>query len=387
MAIQMIDLLAQRARIKERLDAAIEAVLESGAFVMGPQICALEEALSAFTGAGRTLTCANGTDALLLPLLAWGVGEGDAVFCPSFTFVATAEIIAWLGATPVFVDILPDTYNIDPDHLDREIARVRREGALAPKAVIAVDLFGQLADYPRLAGIARKHGLKLVSDNAQGFGATLAGAHPIKWADVVTTSFYPAKPLGCYGDGGAVQTDDAALWDVMDSLRIHGKATSRDAEGRDFAHDPKYLNLRVGLNSRLDTIQAAILLEKLAIFPDEILRRQTVARRYNEGLKGAVLKTPILRDGAVSVWAQYTIEADNRDGLAAGLKSGGVPTAVYYPVPMHRQAPYRRFAAGALPVTEAKAETVISLPMHAYLDEKTQDRIIEAVRAFAGRAA
>ncbi len=385
MSIAFIDLQAQRARIKDRMNAAINAVVESSAYVMGPQVAEFEKELSAFSGAKRTLSCANGTDALALPLMAWGIGPGDAVFCPSFTFAATAEIIPWFGASPVFIDILPDTYNMDPAHLDAAIEQVKREGKMKPKVVIAVDLFGQPADYPAIAAIARKHDLKLIADSAQGFGCTLNGKHPIEWADVVTTSFFPAKPLGCYGDGGAVQTNDDDFWELLDSLRVHGKASKVDIAQQKFEHDPKYLNLRVGMNSRLDTIQAAVLLEKLKIFADEIEKRNVIAKRYNDQLASNVISVPKVIEGGLSVWAQYTIEVPDRGGLAAHLKNTGIPTAVYYPIPIHKQNVYSHYplGPGGLPVSEAKAETVISLPMHPYLDTATQDRIIAAVREFA----
>jgi dTDP-4-amino-4,6-dideoxygalactose transaminase len=382
--IPFIDLAAQQQRIKPEIDAAIQRVLAHGAYVMGPEVRAFEAQLAAFCGAKLALSCANGTDAIALPLMAWGVGAGDAVFCPSFTFTATAEVVPWFGAEPVFVDILPDTYNIDPVKLDLAIQAIQAEGRLTPKAIIAVDLFGQPADYPAISEIAKRHGLKLIADSAQGFGCTLNGEHPIRWADVVTTSFFPAKPLGCYGDGGAVLTDDAALWNLMDSLRVHGKAVAGDVDSEGFGHDPKYLNARVGMNSRLDTLQAAILLEKLKIFADEIELRDRVALRYAKGLKG-VVKTPTVIAGGVSVWAQYTVEHDDRDGLAAHLKTQGVPSAAYYPVPMHRQAPYCGYPQpGGLPVSEAAAERVIALPMHAYLDAQVQDKIVDAVRGFNG---
>jgi dTDP-4-amino-4,6-dideoxygalactose transaminase len=345
--------------------------------------------MSTFAGAKRSLSCANGTDALVLPLMAWGVADGDAVFCPSFTFAATAEIVPWTGASPVFVDILPDTYNMDPDHLEASIKQVIKDGKLKPKVIIAVDLFGQPADYPRIAGIANKYNLKLIADSAQGFGGTLNRKHPVEWADCVTTSFFPAKPLGCYGDGGAVQTNDNDLADLIDSLRVHGKATKSDIEKTKFEHDPKYLNVRIGLNSRLDTIQAAILIEKLAIFADEIEKRNVVAKRYNDGLKDHVTSTPAMIKGGVSTWAQYTIEVGDRDGLAAHLKRDGVPTAVYYPIPIHKQKIYSVYPTGpgGLPVSEAKAGTVISLPMHPYLEPAVQDQIIEKIRAFNGAKA
>jgi UDP-2-acetamido-2-deoxy-ribo-hexuluronate aminotransferase len=382
--IPFIDLAAQQARIRPALDAAIARVLAHGAYVMGPEVRTFEAQLAAFCGARRALSCANGTDALALPLMAWEIGPGDAVFCPSFTFAATPEVIPWTGATPVFVDILPDTFNLDPDHLEAAIAAVQAEGRLAPAAVIAVDLFGQPADYPRIAEVCRRHGLELIADSAQGFGGTLNGEHPIAWANVATTSFFPAKPLGGYGDGGAVLTRDDSLWERMDSLRVHGKAVAGD--GALNGHDPKYLNARIGMNSRLDTLQAAILIEKLAIFEDEIAARQRVAARYAQGLAEVCLSVPTVIDGGVSTWAQYVIEHRNRDGLAAHLKAQGIPSAVYYPVPMHRQTPYAAFpqGPGGLPVSEAKAKTVLALPMHPYLTPETQDRIIDAIRAFNG---
>lgn len=384
--IPFIDLAAQQSRLKPRIDAAIQRVLAHGAYVMGPEVRAFEDQLAQFGRARHAVSCANGTDALALPLMAWEIGPGDAVFCPAFTFAATPEVIPWTGATPVFVDVLADTYNLDPDDLEAAIAAVREKGELRPAAVIAVDLFGQPADYPRLAEICRRHGLKLIADSAQGFGCTLGGEHPIRWADAATTSFFPAKPLGAYGDGGAVLTDDDALAERMDSLRIHGKMTKSDINGHRWDHDPKYLNARVGMNSRLDTLQAAILIEKLSVFAEEIELRQTVAQRYAEGLEDHVLSIPGVIEGGVSVWAQYVIEHHDRDGLAAHLKTLGVPTAVYYPLPMHRQAPYACFpiAPGGLPVSDAKSATVLALPMHAYLTEDVQDHIIEAVRGYNG---
>jgi dTDP-4-amino-4,6-dideoxygalactose transaminase len=384
--IPFIDLAAQQARLKPGIDAAIQRVLAHGGYVMGPEVRAFEEQLAEFGRVKHALSCGNGTDALALPLMAWGIGHGDAVFCPSFTFAATPEVIPWTGATPVFIDILPDTYNIDPDHLEAAIDAVKAKGKLTPRAVIAVDLFGQPADYPRLHDICRRHGLKLIADSAQGFGCTLNGDHPIRWADAATTSFFPAKPLGGYGDGGAVLTNDAALWERMDSLRVHGKVVKSDLDGRSFSHDPKYLNMRIGMNSRLDTMQAAILIEKLAVFAEEIELRQDAADRYAEGLADHVMSTPKVIEGGRSVWAQYVIEHHDRDGLAAHLRALGVPTAVYYPVPMHRQTPYADFPVGpgGLPVSDAKAATVLALPMHAYLREDVQDQIIDAVRGYNG---
>jgi dTDP-4-amino-4,6-dideoxygalactose transaminase len=371
MALAFIDLKAQQSRIRPRIDAAIARVLDHGAYVMGPEVGAFEKQLAAFGQAELALSCANGTDAVVLPLMAWGVGPGDAVFCPSFTFAATAEVVPWTGAAPVFVDILPDTYNMDPAHLEQAIEGVKREGRLKPAAVIAVDLFGQPADYPRIADICRRHGLKLLADSAQGFGCTLDGAHPLHWADATATSFFPAKPLGCYGDGGAVLTNDPDLWKRMDSLRIHGKG------------EDKYDNIVIGMNSRLDTIQAAILIEKLAIFAEEITLRNAVADRYAAGLNRAV-GVPAVIAGGTSVWAQYTIESDDRDGLAAHLKDKGIPTAAYYPKPLHMQTAYKAFPVGGngLPVSEAKAARVLSLPMHPYLGVEDQDTIVAAIREF-----
>jgi dTDP-4-amino-4,6-dideoxygalactose transaminase len=386
MSMPFIDLAAQQRRIRDKIDAAIAQVLDSGAYVMGPQVREFEAKLAAFGQAKLALSCGNGTDAIALPLMAWGVGRGDAVFCPSFTFAATPEVVPWVDATPVFVDVLPGHLQPRPRQAGRRHRRREGRGQADPEGG---DRRRPVRPARRLSGHqgrCDREGLKLIADSAQGFGCTLNGQHPLHWADVATTSFFPAKPLGCYGDGGAVLTNDATLWDLMDSYRVHGKAVGPDLEGKTFDHDPKYLNTRIGMNSRLDTIQAAILIEKLALFAEEIALRQVVADRYAEGLKGAVLSTPSVIDGGVSVWAQYVIEHENRDGLAAHLKTQGVPTAVYYPVPMHVQTPYAHFprGAGGLPVTEAKAETVLALPMHPYLGEADQQKVIDAIRAFNG---
>jgi UDP-2-acetamido-2-deoxy-ribo-hexuluronate aminotransferase len=370
--IPFIDLQAQRARIADKIDAGIAKVLAHGQFIFGPEVKALEAQLAAFAQAKHCIGNANGTDALVLPLWAWGVGEGDAVFSPSFTFAATAEIVPWVQATPVFVDVLPDTYNLDPASLEAAIAGVKKDGKLKPKAVIAVDLFGQPADYPAISAICKREGMKLVADSAQGFGCTLNGKHPMAWADAQTTSFFPAKPLGCYGDGGATLTNDDADNVMMRSIAFHG------ASG-----DDKYNCARIGMNSRLDTIQAAILIEKLAIFADEIRARNEVADRYAHMLEGLV-RTPTVIDGGVSTWAQYVIEADDRDGLAAHLRTAEIPTAQYYPKPLHKQTAYESFpvGAGGLKVSEAIAHRVLALPMHPYLDGQTQTRIAAAVREF-----
>lgn len=381
--IGFIDLLAQRRRLGARIDEAVMGVVNSGAYIMGPEVQTFECELAAFGQANHALSCANGTDALILPLMAWGIGRGDAVFCPSFSFAATAEVLPLVGASPVFVDILPDTYNMDPDSLESAIEMIKAEGKLVPKAIIAVDLFGQPANYPRISALAKANNLKLIADSAQGFGCTLNRHHPLHWADVATASFFPAKPLGCYGDGGAVLTNDSYLWELMDSLRVHGKATKSDLSGKTFDHDPKYLNIRVGMNSRLDTIQAAVLLEKLAIFPEEIETRNRVAARYNN-LLANIVTVPTVIEGGISNWAQYTIELDQRDAFSVFAKSWGVPTAAYYPMPIHTQQVYSHYpvSPSGLEVTKAKAGRVISLPMHPYLDTQTQDHIVACVTAF-----
>ena len=386
--IPFIDLQAQRKRLGQPLEDAILKVVRSGAYIMGPEIGEFERQLAAFGQAPFALSCGSGTEALVLPLMAWGIGPGDAVFCPSFTFAATAEAMPLVGASPVFVDIDPDTYNMDAESLQAAIEAVKREGKLTPRAVIAVDLFGQPADYPAIARVCAKHGLKLIADSAQGFGCTLDGKHPIHWADVATTSFFPAKPLGCYGDGGAVLSKDDSFHDLLVSLRVHGQAVKSDIVGKTFEHDPKYLNVRIGMNSRMDTIQAAVLIEKLKIFEDEIAARNRVADRYAQGL-GDLVTTPAVIDGGVSVWAQYTIETKDRDGLALHLREAGVPSAVYYPIPIHKQGVYSGYpvAPAGLPVTEAKSHQVISLPMHPYLTEDDQDQVIAALGAFVKKNA
>jgi dTDP-4-amino-4,6-dideoxygalactose transaminase len=370
--IPFIDLQAQRARIEDKIDAAVSKVIRSGAYIFGPEVKTLEGQLAQFAEAKHCIANANGTDALVLPLWAWGVCEGDAVFCPSFTFAATAEIVPWTNATPVFVDVLPDTYNMDPASLEAAIAGVKKDGKLKPRAVIAVDLFGQPADYPAIAAICKRESLKLIADSAQGYGATLNGKHPMHWADAQTTSFFPAKPLGCYGDGGATLTNNDDDNVLMRSLAFHG------ASG-----DDKYNCARIGMNSRLDTIQAAILIEKLAIFADEIRARNEIADRYAHMLEGLV-QTPKVIAGGISTWAQYVIEADNRDGLAAHLREAGIPTAMYYPKPLHKQTAYETFpmGAGGLKVSETICHRVLALPMHPYLDGQTQTKIANAIRDF-----
>lgn len=369
--IPFIDLAAQQARIRDRVEAAMRRTLDHGAYIMGPEIGELETGLAAFCGARHAVACSNGTDALALVLMAKGVKPGDAVFCPSFTFAATAEVVAWLGATPYFVDIEADTYNMDPASLATAIGEAREAG-LTPAGVISVDLFGLPADYDRIEPVAAENGLWLLCDAAQGFGATYKDRKVGTIGMATTTSFFPAKPLGAYGDGGAVFTDDDEMAALLRSLLFHGKGNDR------------YDNVRIGMNGRLDSLQAGVLLEKLAIFPEEIEARNRIAARYSDGFSN-VLVTPHIPDGSTSVWAQYTLRAPghDRDALTAALKERGVPTAVYYPKPLHQQTAYKEFPVvrGSLPVSERAAGEVFSLPMHAYLDEETQDFIIGSVRA------
>jgi dTDP-4-amino-4,6-dideoxygalactose transaminase len=369
--IPFIDLGAQRRRLGRAIDDAIARVTAHCQFIGGPEVAEFEAALADFCGARHAVGCASGTDALLLVLMARGIGPGDAVICPSFTFCATAEVVVLAGATPVFADVDADTFNLDAASLKRAVATAERHG-LKARAVIPVDLFGLPADHDAIAAVAKAHGLYVLDDAAQGFGAACRGRRLGTLAPATATSFFPAKPLGCYGDGGAVLTDDTGLVETLRSLRVHG-------QGAD-----KYDNVLIGMTSRLDTMQAAVLIEKLKIFADEIAARDAVASRYAEGLAGAAI-VPRVPDGMTSVWAQYTIrvEPPRRDGLAAALKAQGIPTAIYYPKPLHRQEAYKHFPAAdnGLPVTDRLASEVISLPMHPYLDAPTQDRVIEAVRA------
>jgi dTDP-4-amino-4,6-dideoxygalactose transaminase len=365
--IEFVDLGAQRRRLGAQMDAAILRVVDHGRYVLGPEVAELEKKLAAFCGARHCIGVANGTDALLMALLAKGVTSGDAVLVPSFTFAATAEVVALVGATPVFVDVFEDSFNIDPASLEAGVTAARAAG-LVPKVVIPVDLFGQPADYDAIEPVARRHGLWLLVDAAQSFGASYRGRKVGSIGDVATTSFFPAKPLGCYGDGGAIFTDDDALAATLRSLRAHG-------QGGD-----KYDNVRIGLNGRLDTIQAAILLQKLEIFEDEIAARQRVAERYHQRL-GNLVRVPRLLPGASSVWAQYTLVSERRDAIVASCTAAGVPTAVYYPLALSQQTAYRHYpqAASGVAVSERLSKEVVSLPMHPYLDEPTQARICDAV--------
>ena len=371
--IPFIDLQAQRRRLGAPLDEAIRKAVEGGQWILGPQVAQLEKDLAAWAGVKHAIACANGTDALLLVLRAWGIGPGDAVFVPAFTFAASAEVVALAGAVPVFVDVLPDTFNMDPASLEAAIALVKKDDALTPKAVMPVDLFGQPADYRSLAPIARREGLKLLCDTAQGFGGVMDGKRTGSIGDAAATSFFPAKPLGCYGDGGACFTNDDDLKDKLLSLRMHGQGSDR------------YEHVAIGMNSRLDTIQAAILIEKLKIFEDEIQARNTIARRYSEAFAGSNrIKTPFVIEGATSTWAQYTLQVADRAAFQSKLKEAGVPSMVYYPIPLSRQPAYAHYPSAPTPVSEALSGHVVSLPMHPYLDEATQDRITAAVLASLG---
>jgi dTDP-4-amino-4,6-dideoxygalactose transaminase len=369
--VPFIDIAAQRRRLGKSIDEAVARVLDHCQFINGPEVTALEAALAEFSGARHVVSCASGTDALLMVLMAKQVGPGDAVLCPSFTFCATGEVVALTGATPVFVDVDEATFNMDPASLARGIATARQRG-LKPRAVIPVDLFGQSADHDAIGAIAGDEGLFVLDDAAQSFGASYKGRRLGTFGLATATSFFPAKPLGCFGDGGAIFTDDDGLAETLRSIRVHG-------QGFD-----KYDNVRLGITGRLDTMQAAILIEKLKIFEDEIAARNEVAERYARGL-GNLVTVPRLASGCTSVWAQYTIrlpKGANRDDFAAALKTQGIPTAIYYSKSMHQQTAYREFpvADGGLPACERLSDDVISLPMHAYLDEAMQQRVIEAVR-------
>ena len=368
--IPFIDLQAQRRRIGEPLNHAIRAAVEGGQWILGPQVAELEKRLAEFAGVRYCITCANGTDALLIVLRAWNIGLGDAVFVPAFTFAASAEVIALVGAEPVFVDVVDDTYNMDAASLEAAISLVKAQGRLTPRAVMPVDLFGQPADYRAIEPIVRREKLKMLCDTAQGFGGMIDGRRTGSIGDAAATSFFPAKPLGCYGDGGAVFTDDAELDALLRSIRMHGQGSNR------------YENVRIGVNSRLDTIQAAILIEKLKVFPREIEMREAVARRYNEAFSASnVIKLPKLIAGSSSTWAQYTVQVPSRETFQASLREFGVPTAVYYPVPLSQQKGYSNFTSVPTPASDRISRAVVSLPMHPDLDEPTQNRIIEAVFA------
>ena len=373
MPIPFIDLQAQRRRLGRRIDDAMQRVLAHGQFVLGPEVAELERALSELSGAPHVIACANGTDAIVLAIKALGIGPGDAVIVPAFTFSASAEAVVLAGASPVFCDVLADSCNIDPRSMAAAVQMAKAAG-LKPRAVMPVDLFGFPADYPTIEALSAEHGLAIIADAAQSFGAALGDRRVGTFGNIATTSFFPSKPLGCYGDGGAIFTRDAQTAALLRSLRCHGEGQHR------------YDNVRVGLNSRLDSLQAAVLLAKLSIFTEEIALRQQVALRYNAALRD-VVEVPQIDNATSSVWAQYTIKLDNREAVAAALKQAGVPTAIYYPRSLHEQPAYVGYPVveGGLPVAEKLAKRVLSLPFHPYLDGPTQDFIIDQLRAALAR--
>lgn len=370
--MQFIDLKSQYEKIKEQINTGINGVLEHGRYVFGPEIEELEERLANYVGVKHAIACSSGTDALLMPLMAWGIGQGDAVFTTPFTFVASAEVISLVGATPVFVDINPKTYNIDPEKLEEAIIKVKQEGKLNPKAIIPVDLFGLPAELHKLEAVAERHNLLLLEDAAQGFGGTLDGKKAGSFGNAGATSFFPAKPLGCYGDGGAIFTNDDKLKEKLVSIRVHGMSATE-----------RYDNVRIGLNARMDSIQAAVLLAKLDIFDAELVKRNTVAASYTAKLSKKVI-TPFVPGGYYSCWAQYSILVENsqhRDELRNKLQEQGIPTAVYYPIPLHLQTAYSYlgYSKGEMPISESISERIFSLPMHPYLTEEEIDKICELI--------
>ena len=369
--LDFIDLKTQQQRISALLNENIQRVLAHGQYIMGPEIHALETRLAAYVGVKHAISCSSGTDALLMPLMAYGVGPGDAIFTTPFTFIATAEVIQLLGATPVFVDIDPKTFNLDPEALAEAVGRLKQKPGMShlkPKGVIPVDLFGQPADYDRIQTIAQGHGLFVLEDAAQSFGATYKGRRAGALAAVAATSFFPAKPLGGYGDGGAIFTDDDNLADVLRSIRVHG-------QGKD-----KYENVRIGLNGRLDTLQAAVLLAKLEIFDQEVVDRQRIAQQYSQALNAA-MEVPSVAPDCTSVWAQYSVLSEHRELLLKKLQEAQIPAAIYYPVPLHLQGAFAHlgYQAGDFPVSENASRRIFSLPMHPYLGQADQERIVQAL--------
>jgi UDP-2-acetamido-2-deoxy-ribo-hexuluronate aminotransferase len=370
--MQFIDLKKQQSFIREMIEDNIKKVLDHGMYIMGPEIRELEDKLAEYAATKYCVACSSGTDALLMPLLAWGIGPGDAVITSPFTFIATAEVISLVGATPVFVDIDEDTYNIDPDKLEKQIENLLIEGKLTPKLIIPVDIFGLLADYDRIEKIAGKYDLLLLEDAAQSFGASFHGKRAGSYGDAAATSFFPAKPLGCYGDGGAVFTDNEELHELLLSVRVHGQGEN------------KYKNDRIGINGRIDSIQAAVLLAKLTLFEKEIEMRNEVARKYSEALSPSVV-VPFIPDGNISAWAQYSVLAKDslhRDELMAALQKENIPTAVYYPIPLHLQKAFDNLEhkKGDMPVSEDIGSRVFSLPMHPYMADEDIEKIAKVIK-------
>jgi UDP-2-acetamido-2-deoxy-ribo-hexuluronate aminotransferase len=368
MNIPFIDLKAQQKLLRSDIDRRIAVVLDHGKYIMGPEVAELENMLADFAGVRHAVTVSSGTDAILMALMAADIGQGDAVFLPAFTFTATAEVVLMVGATPVFVDVDPHTCNIDPDDLSQRIDRIEQEGNLSPRAIISVDLFGLPADYPKLGRIAARYDMLLIDDAAQSFGGAQGNKRVGALAPVTATSFFPAKPLGCYGDGGAVFTNDDEIAETYKSIRAHGKGGA------------KYDIIRVGLNARLDTMQAAVLLAKLCVFAEEIESRDKLARLYDARLSGSV-NVPARTENSVSAWAQYTVQLENRDKVQETLKVAGIPTMVYYPLPMHLQSAYRPYGdgEGSMPVSEHLSKSVLSLPMHPYMEDKVAHFICDSI--------
>lgn len=370
--MQFRDLRTQYIQLKSEIDGGIAEVIQNTNFISGKPVKELEDQLAQYVGVKHCITCGNGTDALTLVMMAWGIKEGDAVFVPDFTFFSSGEIVAFSGATPVFYDVRTDTFNADVDSLEQAITAVKSEGKLNPKAIIAVDLFGQPADYENLERVAEKHELLLLEDGAQGFGGRIGGRKACSFGDAATTSFFPAKPLGCYGDGGAVFVNDDETADYLRSVRIHGKGSF------------KYDNIRIGMNSRLDTLQAAILLPKFKAFCDyELEAVNKAARQYNRQLDG-IVTTPNVPDQFYSSWAQYTIQLEDketRDRLQKGLKEKDIPTMIYYPKPMHRQMAFEGIKQYVeCPATERLCDTVLALPMHPYMSEEQITSVTENIK-------
>lgn len=364
--MQFRDLNRQYEAMRAEMDEALLGAARSGAYIMGPQVAELEQQLANYVGVKHCITCANGTDALRLALMALGVGPGDAVFVPDFTFFATAEAVAMVGATPVFVDVNRDTFNIDTYDLNEKLTDVWSRAAMTPKAVIAVDLFGQPAEYDILIDFCKEHGLMLVEDGAQGFGGSIGSKKTCSFGDISTTSFFPAKPLGCYGDGGAIFTNEDKHANLLRSLRVHGKGTD------------KYDNVRLGLNSRLDTLQAAVLQVKMRHFDEELKAVNRVAAKYNDLLQGKV-KTPVVPESHTSSWAQYTIQAENRDEIQTRLKAAGIPSMVYYPRTMSQQTAFAHLGQQPCPIAEQLTKTVLSLPMHPYMTDEEIEQIASLI--------
>lgn len=371
--MEFIDLKRQYKELKKNIDKNIEKVLEDANFIMGSEVKELEGKLAEYVGRKYCATCGNGTDALTIALKVLDIKTGDAVFVPSFTFYSSSEVVSLEGATPIFVDVDERTFNIDVNKLESAIEKVKKEGKLTPRAIIAVDLFGQTANFPEILKVAKENDLKVIEDGAQGFGGSINGKMACSFGDISTTSFFPAKPLGCYGDGGAIFTDDEELYNKILSIRVHGKGSF------------KYENVRVGLNSRLDTIQAAILLPKLRAFEEyELSDRNKVAKLYTEKLSDLVV-TPLVYEGYKSSWAQYTIilnSSEERSFVQNKLKEKGIPSMIYYPIPLHKQKVYDgyNFNLEELRVTEKLCNVVLSIPMHPYLRDDEIDMVVNTLR-------